>query len=276
MQTTGKDIDITVNGITMCYDDFGKGAIPILFVHGFPFDKSLWQPQMDHFKNTHRVIAYDIRGLGKSTPGKEEESMGLFAADLIRFMDALQINKAIVCGVSMGGYILLNAIHHYPQRFEALILSDTQCIADTHKMKVKRYKTILNIKTDGLEGFAEEFITTIFSKESLDTKKEIVEKIRNTILSTSSVAVIKTLTVLAKRWQTCSTLNEISVPTLILCDTEDKVTPLFQSEFLLKNIKNSILHSIDNAGHLPNIEQPEEFNRYLADFILSVENKTNV
>jgi len=202
--------------------------------------------------------------------------MGLFAADLIRFMDALQINKAIVCGVSMGGYILLNAIHHYPQRFEALILSDTQCIADTHKMKVKRYKTILNIKTDGLEGFAEEFITTIFSKESLDTKKEIVEKIRNTILSTSSVAVIKTLTVLAKRWQTCSTLNEISVPTLILCGTEDKVTPLFQSEFLLKNIKNSILHSIDNAGHLPNIEQPEEFNRYLADFILSVENKTNV
>jgi len=271
MNATGRDIDINVNGITVCYDDFGKGSTPIIFVHGFPFDKSLWQPQMKFLKKTNRVIAYDIRGLGKSTPGKEEESMGLFAADLVKFMDALQINTAIICGMSMGGYILLNAVHHYPQRFKAIILSDTQCIADSHEMKVKRYKAILNIKTDGLEDFTEEFITTIFLKESLDTKKDIVEKIRNIILSTSSVAVIRMLTVLAKRWQMCSSLHEISIPTLILCGTEDKITPLLQSEFMLKNIRNSILHSISNAGHLPNIEQPEAFNRYLINFIADLE-----
>jgi pimeloyl-ACP methyl ester carboxylesterase len=270
MNATGSDIDINVNGITVCYDDFGKGVMPIIFVHGFPFNKSLWQPQMDYFKRTHRVIAYDIRGLGKSTPGKEEESMGLLAADLVKFMDALEIGKAIVCGLSMGGYILLNAVHHYPQRFEAIVLSDTQCFADSHEMKVKRYKAILNIMADGTEGFVDEFISSVFSKESLETKKDMVEKIRLGILSTSSVTVIRTLTVLAKRWQMCTSLNEISVPTLILCGSEDKLTPLFQSEFMLKHIKDSLLYSIDNAGHLPNIEQPEEFNRHLLDFISSI------
>ena len=270
MNPTGNDIDITVNGITICYDDFGSGSTPIIFVHGFPFNKSFWQPQMEFLKGTQHVIAYDIRGFGKSTPGKEEDSMGLFADDLVKFMDALQIDKAIVCALSMGGYILLNAVHHYPQRFKAIILSDTQCIADSHEVKVKRKETISQIKTEGLEKFAEEFVTTIFCNKSLDTKKEVVEKIKNMILATPPATITGTLKALAARWHMCSSLNEISIPTLILCGTEDKLTPLAQSEFMFKNIKNSTLHSINNAGHLPNLEQPEEFNRHLTDFISSL------
>ncbi|MBK5286416.1 MAG: alpha/beta hydrolase, partial [Bacteroidia bacterium] len=110
MLTTGADININLNDITICYDDFGKGVIPILFIHGFPFDKSSWQPQMEFLKNTHRVIAYDIRGFGKSTAGDKKISISLFADDLIKLMDALELQKAIVCGLSMGGYILLNAV----------------------------------------------------------------------------------------------------------------------------------------------------------------------
>jgi len=132
---TGHDINIKLNGLTISYDDLGKGAVPIIFIHGFPFDKSSWQPQMEFFKKTNRVIAYDIRGFGKSSSGNEKESIRLFADDLIKFMDGLEITKAIVCGFSMGGYILLNAVCHYPKRFDAIILSDTQCIADSVETK---------------------------------------------------------------------------------------------------------------------------------------------
>src|SRR5689334_21491870 len=129
LQTTGNDIQIQVNGTTVCYDDLGKGKIPILFIHGFPFDKTSWQPQMQFLKSTNRVIAYDIRGFGKSAAGNEKASIGLFADDLVQLLDALQLDKVIACGLSMGGYILLNALSRYPERFDAIILSDTQCIA---------------------------------------------------------------------------------------------------------------------------------------------------
>lgn len=272
MRTIGNDIEINVNGITICYDDLGEGVIPIVFIHGFPFNKSTWQPQIDFLKNTNRVIAYDIRGFGKSTAGNEEASMGLFADDLIKFMDALLIKKAIVCGLSMGGYILLNTIDHYPNRFEAIILSDTQCIADTAEVKEKREKTIKQIDSEGLTGFTETFIQNIFCKETLNNKKEIVEKIKNIILSTSLETITGTLTALAQRQEMCFMLRKITIPTLILCGKEDLVTPLIQSDFLQNNIKKSIFHILDNAGHLSNLEQGDTFNKYLSDFVSEIRN----
>ena len=267
MRTTGNNIEINVNGITICYDDLGEGSIPIVFIHGFPFNKSTWQPQMDFLKNTNRVIAYDIRGFGKTTADNEKASMGLFGDDLIKFMDALLIEKAIICGLSMGGYILLNTLDRYPNRFEAIILSNTQCIADSPEAKEKRYKTIEEIKRNGLTDFTEVFIQNIFCKESLNNKKELVEKIKNMILSTSPKTITTTLNALAQRHEMCFLLKVISIPTLILCGKEDIVTPLAQSEFLHKNIANSILHSFDGAGHLSNLEQADEFNKHINNFI---------
>jgi len=267
IKATGRDITIHVNGATISYDDLGEGKIPILFIHGFPFDKSSWQPQMEFLKTSHRVIAYDIRGFGKSTPGNEKASISIFADDLIKLIDGLQVEKVIACGLSMGGYILLNAANRYPEKFAALILSDTQCIADTPEAKEERYKTIEQIKTGGLNDFAEGSVKNLFYQESLETKKEVVEKIKDIILSTSPETITGTLEALAGRDETCFSLDNISVPTLILCGKEDKITPLVQSEFLHKGIKNSTLHSIDKAGHLSNLEQPNEFNEHLNHFI---------
>jgi 3-oxoadipate enol-lactonase len=267
MQVTGNDLSISQGDITICYDDLGEGMIPIIFIHGFPFDKSSWHPQMEFLKETHRVIAYDIRGFGKSAAGKEKADMGLFADDLIRLMDALQIDKAVVCGLSMGGYILLNAVTRYPARFEAIILSDTQCIADSPEAKEKRFKTIEHIEAGGLNDFADGFIKNIFCQESLDTKKELVERIKTVVLSTSPAIIAGALAALAERSETCSLLYKIYVPTLILCGKEDKVIPLVQSEHLLHDIIDSIFYGIDKAGHMSNLEQPDEFNKQINNFI---------
>ena len=274
-ETTVKanNITISVGDITTSFDDFGEGTIPLIFIHGFPFDKSSWQPQMAYFKHTHRVIAYDIRGFGASTAGTEKASIALFADDLVRFMDRLEIEKAIVCGLSMGGYILLNAVKRFPNRFEAVILADTQCIADSEELRAKRKQTILEIGEKGLQNFADGFIKNVFTPASLNDKNGLVKGIKNTILSTKTETITATLFALAERDEACTSLKEMNVPTLILCGREDKVTPVAQSEGLHREIAESTLHIIENAAHLPNLEQPIEFNKHITNFISSLVKK---
>jgi pimeloyl-ACP methyl ester carboxylesterase len=266
-QTKGYDLKINVNNFNLSYDDIGNGSIPIIFLHGYPFDKTMWKGQLDFLKSSYRIIALDIRGFGKSKDEESTLSIDMFGNDLIQFMDKLNIDKAIICGLSMGGYVALNVMKRFPSHFEALILCDTQCIADTAEGKEKRYKIIKEIEAEGVTDFNEGFIKNVFHKDSITNKKELVEKLRNVVFSNSKNIITKGFAALAEHSETCSILSEIRIPTLIICGREDKVTPLAQSEFMHKNIKGSILHVIDNAGHVSNLEQPKEFNKYLSEFL---------
>jgi len=259
-----------VNKTSIAYTDNGVGRIPIIFLHGFPFDKSTWKGQIDYLKSSNRVIAYDIRGFGQSKDEKTPLSIDLFTEDLLAFMDELHIKKAIICGLSMGGYICLNAVKRFPQRFEALILCDTKCIADTVEAKENRYKAIDQIKLDGTQAYVEKFIKNIFHPDSLMNKLEIVDNLRNVVFANSKAIFAAGLSALAERSETCSALGAIHIPTLIICGREDVVTPLPQSEFMHRQIEGSILKIIDHAGHVSNLEQPEQFNMYLVDFINEV------
>jgi len=267
MMVNGNDILVQANGTSICYDDLGVGGIPMIFIHGFPFDKSMWQPQVEFFKSKQRVLAFDIRGYGKSNGSSEKTSIKLYADDLVSLLDVLQIHRVIACGLSMGGYVLLNALSRYPERFSAVALCDTQCIADSAEAKEKRVQSIQQIEAEGLSGFADGFVNKCFSKESLLNKVELVEKIKTLILSASKESVTGTLAALAERSEMCYSLKEITIPALILCGKEDAITPLAQSEFMRGAINDSTLHSIAGAGHLSNLEEPNEFNRLLSDFI---------
>jgi 3-oxoadipate enol-lactonase len=265
--TKGYDLTINVNDFNLSYDDVGEGRIPIVFLHGFPFDKTMWQAQLDYLQTTHRVIACDIRGFGKSTDEESHLGMDLFANDLILFIDKLGLEKVIICGLSMGGYIALNAMKRFPSRFEALILCDTQCIADSHEVKTKRYKTIDEVNEYGETNFNEGFIKNVFYEDSLINKPEVVEQLRSVVFSNSRHIISQGLIALAERSETCSVLEEITVPTLIICGREDVVTPLDESKFMNKQIKGSVLHVINNAGHVSNLEEPIKFNKLLRDFL---------
>lgn len=276
-EAKGYDLNISINNCNLSYDDVGEGNVPVIFLHGFPFDRTMWMRQLDFFKSSYRLIAFDIRGFGKSTVGEGDFSIDLFTDDLIAFMDELNIPKAIVCGLSMGGYIALNMQQRFPQRIEALILADTQCIADTTEAKEKRYKTIEEIKAQGDTQFKEGFIKNVFAPSSLEGKKEIVQQLRNVVTATAQDSIIKGLKALAERRETCSGLNKISIPTLIICGKEDQLTPLAQSEMMQAAINGSVIKIINEAGHVSNLEQPEVFNKYLQDFFstLSVVNAGN-
>jgi 3-oxoadipate enol-lactonase len=259
-----------INNVLVSYTDEGRKGLPvIIFIHGFPFNKYMWNKQMEVLKENYRVIAYDVRGHGNSDAGNEDFSIELFVKDLLNLMDALNIDKTILCGLSMGGYIALNAIENYPNRFEALILSDTNCTADTPEVKEKRLKAIESIKKFGVENYADESIKNLFAPESFATKEVEIASIREMIVNTSKQSLYKTLRAFYERKETCSKLQDINVPVLIMVGKEDKITPPAAAQLMLEKIKGSLLSIIDHAGHLSNIENPVEFNEQLKKFVAS-------
>jgi 3-oxoadipate enol-lactonase len=234
----------------------------------------MWKNQISAFSENYRVVAYDVRGHGKSEPGNDDFSIELFVKDLIFAMDTLQIDKAILCGLSMGGYIALNAIENYPERFNALVLCDTNCKADTPEGKEKRLKTIESIKLNGVEKFADGLIENLLAPQTLAAKNEIVTAIREMIVKTSRDSLFKTLIAFTRRSETCSKLQEIKVPVLIIVGKEDKVTPPEAARFMHDKIRGATLSIIEHAGHLSNLENPDQFNAQLKGFLASA-NKIN-
>lgn len=268
MPTPSSDLKLTVGDIELSYSDAGDRDAPaIIFIHGFPFNKQMWAGQTEALKENFRVIAFDVRGHGESDAGRVDFSIELFVADLIGLMDALKIEKALLCGLSMGGYIALRAHEQHPTRFVALILSDTQCMADTPESREKRMKAIDSIKAHGVEMYAKASIINLFAQESYQPKQKEIAAIQKTIEQTSVETLCKTLTALSQRNETCTRLAEIKIPTLILVGREDKITPIAAAKFMNEKIRHSILIVIDHAGHMANLENPSDFNYQLKQFV---------
>jgi 3-oxoadipate enol-lactonase len=268
MKDFENSFSLNVNNHKVSYTDEGKyGAPVIIFIHGFPFNMSMWNPQIESLSNYCRVITYDIRGFGNSDAGNEEFTIELFAKDLISLMDALKIDITILCGLSMGGYIALNAIENYAGRFSALILSDTSCKADTSEAKEKRIKAIENIKNTGVEKYADESIKNLFASESFTGRSDEISAVRAMIVKTRVQSLCNGLIALSMRKETSSILKEIKVPVLILVGNEDKITPPSEAKFIHEKIKNSFLKVLEHAGHLSNMENSEEFNYQLTKFV---------
>jgi 3-oxoadipate enol-lactonase len=236
MTTTESTLKIKANNIAISYTEAGPAEAPaIIFIHGFPLNKSMWNKQIDALKDQYRVIAFDVRGHGESEAGDDHFSINLFVSDLISFMENLAIKKAILCGLSMGGYIALYAAQKHPDLFNALILSDTSCAADTTEAKHRRIMAIEDIKINGLKNFANNSITNLFAPGSLISKSQEISLVRDMIMNTSSQSIYNTMHALAIRMETCSRLHEIKIPVLILVGIDDIITPLSSAKVMHEN-----------------------------------------
>jgi pimeloyl-ACP methyl ester carboxylesterase len=271
MHFTENSLTITVNDLAVSYIDEGTTNSPtIIFIHGFPLNKLMWEKQIEILKENYRVIAYDIRGHGNTGIGNDNFSIDLFVKDLLSLMDVLKIDKTILCGFSMGGYIALNAIENYPERFNALLLCDTNCAADMPEAKEKRMKTIESIKEKGLEQYAEESLKKLFAPISFSKNIKEIAIVREMIMKTSRQSLYKTLHALAERAETCTRIHKLKVPVLIMVGKEDEITPPDVALLMHEKIKGSIIHIIDLAGHLSNMENSSEFNNQLSGFLSSI------
>jgi 3-oxoadipate enol-lactonase len=274
MRYFGKNIKLIVNNLMVSYTDAGLDDAPvIIFIHGFPLNKSMWNKQIEALMGIYRVIAYDIRGHGDSEMESEPFSIELFANDLIRFMDVLKIEKASLCGLSMGGYIALKAIKQNPLRFESLVLADTNCIADQPETIVKRKNAIKSIQEKGVVQYAEESVKNLFAPDSFTSRLAEIAAVKEMIIATTDQSLCKTLRALSVREETCSFLPSIRIPVLVLVGEYDKITPPFAAGLMHENIIGSSMYIIKHAGHLCSLENPDDFNERLNTFFATVYRK---
>jgi 3-oxoadipate enol-lactonase len=261
----------TINNSLTHYIDIGiSTAMPVILIHGFPFSHKMWMMpggQTEALAGTYRVIAYDIRGHGESEVGDGIYSIEFFADDLIGLMDHLNIQQAVVLGLSLGGYIALRAIQKNPERFKGLVLCNTRAEADSNESKIKRAAAIRAIKTNGPRIFAQESVKNLFAPSSLETKQSAVKLIESTIERTAPLSLCGTELALASRVDSTSSLSSIKVPTLVLTGELDITVPPEASKAMKDAIPNAEFFVIPNAAHLSNLENADEFNKHLLEFL---------
>lgn len=239
----------------------------ILFIHGFPFNKNMWIDQLESLPANVRGIAIDVRGHGMSTIGHGYFSVDVFAKDLLVFIEMLGLERVVLCGISMGGYIALRAYQLAPQLIAGLVLVSTTSQADTNEAKIKRFDTIQSVLKYGRRTFAIGFVKNVFSEQSLATKADEVELIRSSIRRNDVRSICATLLALASRTDTTDSLKEITVPCLIIRGESDKLITAKQTEILKEGIVQSELLIMKGCGHLPNLEDPYVFNTTLNNYL---------
>jgi 3-oxoadipate enol-lactonase len=259
-----------INGINVCYTEGGpQNAIAVIFIHPFGLDHTIWKEQQQFLSENYRVISYDVRGHGQSGIGNGHYFIDLFAEDLIKLMDHLHIEKAVLCGLSMGGYIALRAVSLFPERVLGLMLCDTKSYGDTNEDKIRRFEQIRQIKTNGVLAFAADAGLNLFRKETLENNFEKVSLILEKLEKNNPDALCETLLALASRVDTSEYLKNINVPTLILTGEKDKEILPLDAQYLNHFIAGSSLCSIPDSGHLSNLENPEVFNTTISGFLFT-------
>jgi pimeloyl-ACP methyl ester carboxylesterase len=257
---------VNIRGIAIAYEDVGQGA-PLVFIHGHPFNRSMWREQLRAFSLHYRIITPDLRGYGESKviPGKT--SLEDFACDLARLLDFLNINNIFLCGFSMGGQIALEFYRLFPERVRALILTDTFAQLDTEEVKQARDIIAERLIDEGMQGYADEVLPRMIAPKTIEELPEVAAHVHAMMCATPRVGAAAALRGRSERRDYTPLLPDIDVPTLIIVGSNDEFTPVRDAEFMHRRIPNSRIAVIDGAGHMPNIEQPAEFNRIVKEFM---------
>lgn len=242
-------------------------GLPVIFIHGFPFNMNMWHPQLKTIPEKFFTIAYDVRGHGDSDYGDGQYLIEFFVDDLIDLMNYFKIQKSVLVGLSMGGYIALRTIERNPERISALVLCSTKSAADTNEAKIRRAHQIRLVKSEGISKFTEEFLKLIFHEDTFTRSPSMINLIRDVIHKTSILTVASTLIALSARTDTTDALQNIKVPTLIMVGEHDKLTTPDDAIKMQNLIPKSELHIIPGAAHMINLENTTLFNKYLFDFL---------
>ncbi|OGO38621.1 MAG: hypothetical protein A2W35_09540 [Chloroflexi bacterium RBG_16_57_11] len=260
-------MQVTVNGFSMAYSDAGQGP-PLLLVHGFPLNRQLWQPQLDGLSEVARVIAPDLRGHGDSQAIPGPYSMDLFADDLNLFLDALGIHEKIVlCGLSMGGYVVFAFYRKYPHRLRGLILTATRAAADTPEGRLARDQMTALAREKGVPAISESMLPKLLAPQAYPNRPDLVEQVRSITLGVSLEGVLGDLAALKDRPDSTPTLAQIDVPTLLLHGADDQIIPLSEAQAMQAGLRGSKLVVLPEAGHLLGLENANVFNEAVRHYL---------
>ncbi|GAB2575594.1 alpha/beta hydrolase [Paractinoplanes abujensis] len=257
----------SVNGITIDYDDSGAGR-PLVLVHGHPFDRSMWRPQVAALAGSEwRVITADLRGYGASTVVPGKTPLSVFAADVAGLADHLGIGDFVLGGLSMGGQIVMECYRRFPERITGLILADTFPRTDTAEGREARRAAADRFEAEGSGWYARENLAKMLAAYNVEALPAVAGHVTTMMTGAPPAGAAAALRGRAERDDYRELLTTVTVPTLVVVGRDDEFTPVADAEEMHALIPDSALVIVDGAGHLPNLEQPAVFDEALASFL---------
>jgi pimeloyl-ACP methyl ester carboxylesterase len=264
----GADVITLAGGIDIGYEDVGNG-IPVVFLHGFPHNRTLWAPQVNALVDRARCIAPDLRGFGETT-ATPPYSMDQYADDVAALMDGLRVERAVIAGLSMGGYAALAFWRLHRDKVRALVLADTRAGSDSDEGRVKRKEMIALARERGSSAVADAMINAMVGKSTREKSPEIVDVVYQMLSAAPVDGVVGALEAMMTRPDSTRTLGSIDAPVLIVVGEEDSLTPVKESQLMHEAVPGSRLEILSGAGHVSNLERPAAFNHVLSEFLASL------
>ena len=254
-----------VDNASIAFDDVGSGY-PVVLLHAFPLNRTMWDPQTSALVAECRCIAIDMRGAGESPP-TPPFSMDRFADDVAGVLDTLRIERAVVVGLSIGGYIAFALWRRHRHRIRALVLADTRSGPDT-VAQVERRRTLIEMaESQGSNAIANAQIGSLVGKTTRDKQPDLYDAVHRMIAQSAVDGIVGGLEAMISRPDSAPTCATIDVPTLIVVGDEDVATPPDESRALHASIANSRLEVLQQSGHLSNLERPAAFNTVVSEFL---------
>lgn len=252
--------------VGMRWREAGSGDA-VLFVHGFPFSSALWEAQLAAVPAGWRFLAPDLPGFGESAPLDSALTMEILARELEVFLDELGVQRAVVCGLSMGGYVALALWRVHRERVRALVLADTRAGADTPEARHARYEDAALARSMGAAAIGERMLPRLLSPGTHQDHPDVVQRLRAITATASVEGVAGALEGMAERPDSTGLLGEIDAPTLVIAGEHDVIAPMAEAETLAAGIPGARLVTIPGAGHVTCMEAPGAFNAALVTFL---------
>jgi pimeloyl-ACP methyl ester carboxylesterase len=249
------------------YDDVGTGAALVL-IHGHPFDRSMWRPQLE--RPGWRVIAPDLRGYGQSPVVPGTTTLEAHARDIAALLDRLGLDRVVLGGLSMGGQIVMEFHRLFPDRIRGLLLAATFATLDTDAAKAARYEAADRLLREGMAGYATEVLPRMLAPQTIKARPAVARQVLTMMRAAPPEGATAALRGRAERPDYTETLATVTVPTLVVVGSADTFTPVRDAEYIRARIPGATLVVLDGAAHLPNLECPNEFNTALDIFLTAI------
>jgi len=260
---------ITSHGRRTRYLEAGTGR-PLLLLHAFPLNADMWRGELELVPPGWRMIAPDFPGFGGTALGAAPATMDDLASATEGVLDALAIERAVVAGLSMGGYAAFALFRRGPQRFDGLVLADTRASADTAEGRQARRAMIDLVRAKGSAAIADAMLPKLLSSVTAQAQPELVAEVRRMIESAQPPSIAAALEAMIARPDSTVDLERVSCPVLVVVGADDVPTPVAESEAMHERLPGSRLVVFNAVGHLSPLEAPAQFGAALAEFLGSL------
>jgi 3-oxoadipate enol-lactonase len=248
-----------LSGGLVGYSEAGRGRT-LALIHGYPLNRTMWEPQLTGLAEAAHLIAPDLWGFGESAP-PGETTMGMYADQVRELLDQRGLAEpAVVCGLSMGGYVVFEFFRRYPERVAGVILANTKAGPDSAEGKAGRDKNVELAREKGPGAIAAAMLPKLLSPKTYQSKPHVAEQAAGLMTTATVGGITAALIAMRDRPDSTATLATISAPGLVIGGADDQLFPQSEFESMARGLPNGRLEILPEAGHLSNLEQPALFN----------------